>query len=76
MHHKGIKICGIYGALNIDTILYCMRHSHATNLHIGSITKGSEQWMASRKKLPMPWLKIQQFEFILYYKFWQGIRRV
>lgn len=27
-----------------------MCHSRATILHIGSITKGLEQWMTSRKK--------------------------
>jgi hypothetical protein len=53
-----------------------MYHLHATVLHIGSITKGLEQWLTSRKQLPVPWLEIQQFEFILHYKFWQGIRRV
>ena len=69
-------MCGIYGVRNVKTILYCMYHLHATVLHIGSITKGLEQWMTSRKKLPVPWLELQKFEFILHYRFWQGIRTV
>ena len=33
-------MCGIYGVLNIDKILYFMYHLHATILHIGSIKEG------------------------------------
>jgi hypothetical protein len=43
MQHKVIEMCGIHGVLNIVKILYCIHHSHATILRIGSITTGLEK---------------------------------